>query len=163
MLAQTVISNNDITFPNVSMIMCHSAVLYWLYTDEFKHNPTLSIFTSNSFSPPDPVVKSMLPLGSQITSSAMLQALTPGTVIVFVENGEAKHSCVALPDQQIGGNNQTGWYTSAGIGGRYSTHSMNDVKWRGKKVEGSNNGMSCKLIAIPENSAKAIVRSAIQG
>lgn len=51
----------------------------------------------------------------------MLQALSAGTVIVFVENGEAKDSCVVLPEQQIGGNNQTGWYTPSGIGGRYST------------------------------------------
>lgn len=168
MLAQTVTANANIAFPGVPTVMCHAAALYWLYADEFKHTPTLAVFTSPKLSPPDPVIKSMLRLGRQVTNAASLKALQPGTVVVFVENGEPRHTCIVIQGQQLAGNNQTGWYTSAGVPGRYSTHSMDHIQWLGgimsrNEVRGSNDNMRCKLIAIPENSAKAIVRQVIQG
>lgn len=168
MLSQTVTTNTNISYPGVPRIMCHSAAVYWLYTDEFKRTPSLDVFTSNALSPPDPLITSMLRLGRQVTSDAALKALAPGTVIVFVENGRPMHTCIALPGQHIGGYNQTGWFTSTGVGGRYSTHNMDDVQWisgimSGNRVRGSNDRMRCQLIAIPENTAKAIVRQAVQG
>jgi hypothetical protein len=169
MLAQTVgnFTNGGPPFGGVN-IMCHGATLYWLYTDEFGSPPSMNVFTSNSLSPPDPVIKSMLPLGKQVLNSMALKALPAGTVIVFVENGSPKHSCVTLNGKMIGGYNQTGWFTSPGTGGHYSTHSMDDVQWLSgmmshNQVQGSNASMKCKLIAIPENTAKAVVRRAIQG
>jgi len=168
MLAQIVTSNRNISYPRVQNIMCHAAALYWLYTDEFKHTPTLEVFTSQALSPPDPVITSMLRFGKQVKNLEALKALAAGTVIIFVQNGNPMHTCVVLQNNQLGGNNQTGWYTSNGVAGRYSTHSMDDVQWIGglfsrNEVRGSNANMRCKLMAIPENSAKAVVRKAIQG
>jgi len=167
MLSQTVATNTTINYPGIADIMCHSATLFWLYTDEFRSSPSLDVFTSRALMPPAPLIRSMLRLGSQVKNASSLSRLAAGTVIVFVSNGEPMHSCVALPGNRIGGFNQTGWYTTNGIGGRYSAHNMTEVQWftefmNKNEVRGSNDQMRCKLIAIPENSAKAIVRQAIQ-
>jgi hypothetical protein len=165
MLSEIVETNSAIDI--APQIMCHSATVYWLYMDEFQRAPSLDDFLAPGISPPAPVIQAMLGLGNQITSANALRGLTPGTVIVFVQNGEPMHSCVAIGGQRIGGYNQTGWFTSAGIGGAYTSHAMADVQWldglmNRNKVRGSNDRMQCTLYGIPENSAKAILRQAVQ-
>ncbi len=168
MLAQTVEANSNIAIPNVPAIMCHGATVYWLFTDEFQRLPTVDEFTDQTLSPPAPVIQRMLGLGNQVNGATALNGLTPGTVLVFVLNGEPAHSCVVAAGQRIAGYNQTGWYSSAGAPGAYSSHSMNDVQWNGgvfnrHHVQGALPGQLYRLVAIPENMAKAILRQAVQG
>lgn len=94
-------------------------------------------------------------------------AVVPGSVLVFVENGVPKHSCVAMPGMTLGGYNQTGWFTTMGIQGGYSSHPMSEIMWLGgvrhrHEVRGSNESMVCQLIAVPERSALAVLRQAVQ-
>jgi len=167
MLANTV-GNFTNAAPFVGVhIMCHGATVFWLYADEFGRRPTLPEFTAPSMSPPDPIVKSMLRYGKHLQNAAALTSVAPGSVLVFVENNEPKHSCVALGGHRIGGYNQTGWFTTNGVPGGYSVHNMSEVIWlpglmhRGL-VRGSHDRMHCKLCAIPEGAAKAALRQAVQ-
>jgi hypothetical protein len=148
-------------------IMCHGATVFWLYSDEFGSPPTLQQFTAPAMSPPDPIVRSMLRYGQHLQNATALTSVAPGSVLVFVENSEPKHSCVALAGHRIGGYNQTGWFTTNGVAGGYSVHNMSEVMWltglmqRGQ-VRGSHHRMHCKLYAIPEGVAKAALRQAVQ-
>lgn len=148
-------------------IMCHGASVYWLYNAEFSRPPSFREFTDKKLSPPDPIIASMLKFGRQLKNLTELNAVIPGTVLVFVENGMPKHSCVAIMNHSIAGYNQTGWFTSPGIGGDYDTHRTSEVTWLGKPhagmVQGSNSTMHCNLLAIPEGTARACLREKVQG
>ena len=148
-------------------VMCHGACVYWLFNAEFSRPPSLEEFTGDKLSPPDPAIASMLKFGRQLKAPAELNAVIPGTVLVFVENDVPRHSCVEIMNHSIAGYNQTGWFTSAGIGGEYDAHPMSEVMWLGKPhagmVRGSNAAMRCKLLAIPEGTARACLREKVQG
>jgi len=141
--------------------------MYWLFTDEFNRQPTVNEFSSPALSPPEPVIRSMIARGQQVTDATALGRVAAGTVLVFAQDHEPRHSCIALHGNKIGGYNQTGWFTVNGVAGQYSSHDRSEVMWltglmNRHKVRGSNQGMHCKLIAIQEGVAKACVRHAVQ-
>jgi hypothetical protein len=143
---------------------CHFATGYWCFEDEFTRPPTLADVSKLLL--PRLAVLDMLPYGAPLARPANGPlALTPGSVIVFVLDGAAKHSCVATAANTIGGYNQNGWFSGPGIDFGFTTHNTNELRWRGggrNEVRGKNDEMWCQLIAVPERAAKGAVRMAIQ-
>jgi hypothetical protein len=145
---------------------CNFATVFWCFWDEFGRQPTLLEFAKTGS--PNLVIKKMIPLGVRQNrpGHGNLQ-LTPGSVLIFVAGGEPAHSCVATAANTIGGYNQVNWYSGGGgVNHGFSTHNTNRSNWgaggHNNDVVG-NTGQWCQLVAVPEASAKAIVRGAIQG
>jgi hypothetical protein len=146
---------------------CHFATAFWLFWDEFGVQPTANDF--GVMGNPELVVGDMVPRGAKLTRppDGALE-VTPGTVLVFVKDDHPMHSCVARDASTLAGYNQPNWFVGAGVPYGYTTHSTNELRWRGGSNKNEVQGNSptnqwCGLVAIPEGVAKAIVRKAIQG
>ncbi|MDB5247502.1 MAG: hypothetical protein JWQ40_1896 [Segetibacter sp.] len=143
-------------------ISCHVASLYWLFKDELKRDPVLADFTGPLYNPTN-VIGQMLPYGRRITKPVFGNlALTAGSVIVFVQNQQPRHSCTASTANTVVGYNQTNWFTGLGVNHGFSQHNITEIRWRGglsnkDDVQG-NQGSWCQLIAVPEVAARAIIR-----
>jgi hypothetical protein len=93
-------------------------------------------------------------------------ALTPGSVVVFVKDGQPRHSCVALNAYMLAGYNMLGWFLQGGFDHDYSEHPTSDLRWRGrwreKDVQGNTAANKwCQLVAISEAAAKKVVQKAV--
>ena len=140
-------------------LLCHNATAIWLFRDEFGRLP--GVMEVADLGGTTALVKAMLPLGRPFTQSS---ALAPGTVLVFVRGGEPGHSCVATTATTLGGYNQTDWFSGPGQVCRYTTHHVTEIVWRpgGKEASATASGSAHSVVAVPEGSAKAIVRQAAQ-
>ncbi|RMF92627.1 MAG: hypothetical protein D6736_03140 [Nitrospinota bacterium] len=145
---------------------CHFATVFWLFWDEFNRPPTQNDFLT--IGDPTLVVRRMLPLGKKLgRPRAGGLILTPGSIVVFVHNGQPVHSCVAITANTLGGYNQAGWFTGPGVDHGYSVHDTSEIRWRGGMLHGDdvqgNVGQWCRLTVIGEQPAKAIIRQIVQG
>lgn len=146
---------------------CHMATLYWLHDAEFRALEGANEFAA-AFANPTNIMSRMLGRGRRLTKPRRGNlALTPGSVIVFAMNGNAKHSCIAHNHNTISGYNQVNWFNTVGLDHGLSTHSVNDIRWQGflnREVQGNSAPNSpCQLIAIPEATARAFIRQIVQG
>jgi|FLYL01.1.fsa_nt_gi hypothetical protein len=144
---------------------CHFATVYWLLAEVLSRQPNLEDFVR--IGDPTLIVKQMLAKGRRISRSRLGSLmLTPGTVVAFVQDGEPKHSCVAIESTKLGGYNQTGWFSTPGVDHGYSTHHTIEFKWRGGQMNADdvqgNQGQWCQLYAIDETSAENVVRQRTQ-
>jgi hypothetical protein len=88
-------------------------------------------------------------------------SLTPGTVIVFFQNGQAGHSCVAKSSKIIAGYNQTNWFNGyAGIADAYTEHSTDNIEWIGRVMQNrvqrpsmNHPAHQYNLVGVPEQMA----------
>jgi hypothetical protein len=151
---------------------CHDATLFWLFEAEFNRPPASMNECLDAFSTPhnNPtgIVRDMLAFGQSLRRpGAGHTALTKGSVVVFVDNGQPGHCCVATGSHQIGGCNQVNWFTGAGAVNGDATHATSAFKWRGARhplhIEGNVHRKWCGPVAVPRNAARAMVRKAVQG
>jgi hypothetical protein len=145
---------------------CHFATVWWAFRDEFNKLPVQSDFLGR-LNNPTGAVQSMLAHGRRLTRPMIGSVtLTPGTVVVFVNGGNAVHSCTARTATTLGGYNQLNWFSGAGVNHGYSIHPTTEIRWRGllhpHEVQGNPGNPWCELFAIPEVAVKAIVRSLVQ-
>ena len=145
---------------------CHFASVFWLFHDEFGRVPTQNEFLR--MADLTGAIRRMLPFGTRLNKPAAGHlVLTPGNIVVFVHDNQPVHSCSALDANTLAGYNQVNWFKVQGENHRYTTHQTNEIRWgeglwHGNEVTG-NVGQWCKLIAIPERPAKAVIRSMVQG
>ncbi|RVT85717.1 hypothetical protein DXV76_08185 [Rhodobacteraceae bacterium CCMM004] len=141
---------------------CHMATCYRLYEAEFGTPLTTMNAYLDAFPNPTGVIASMIPHGQRLTRPGHGAAqLRPHSVLIFVRNEQALHSCIAINATTIGGYNQTGWFTSAGVDHGYSTHQTADIDWTGPhSVDG--NGYAAELYQVDEMVARAAARASGQ-
>jgi hypothetical protein len=138
---------------------CHFATVFWAYHAEFGSAPALANVAKMGVA--TGVVRQMIAHGQKKRRSD--PALITGSVYVFVRNGEPEHSCVALSNNQVGGYNQTNWFSSPGVAHGYSTHTVDHFVWTGTHSVRGNTGQQCSLVCVPEGVARACARHAAQG
>jgi hypothetical protein len=111
-------------------LACHNASFYWLYHAAHGVAPTLDTITGR-LSPTQVNMATMVrTLGSHLTQPMVGRlTLTPGSIIVFMRQGVAGHSCVATTAAQMSGYNQVGWFTTAGVAHGFSQHTVDDFNW----------------------------------
>lgn len=140
---------------------CHFATIYWLYSEEFGQAPDANHYLKTDLSNPTRVINQMLPFGRHLQRPGRGGLnLTAGSVVVFVHNHSAGHSCIARTMNSIGGYNQLNWFTSAGRDHDYSTHNCTDFNWRSRNEVNGNRNQPCRLVVIDEQVARAVVRQA---
>jgi len=140
---------------------CHFATLYWLYCEEFGHPPTVDNFTNSDLSNPTGVVNQMLAHGRRLTRPMRGNiTMTAGSVVVFVQNNQSGHSCIARTLNTLGGFNQPNWFTTLGVNHGYSTHHSADIEWLSRSEVSGNRDQRCRLVAVDEGIARAVVRQA---
>jgi len=144
---------------------CHFATVYWLFWDEFRRPPNQAEVVQMGNA--QLVVTSMIAHGTRKNSPlAGSLNLTPGAVLIFVDNNVADHSCVAIAVQTVGGYNQMGWWSAGGVNHGYSTQTTNQLRWGSlgdrNKVHRTQSQGWFQLYEVPEATAKAIVRAAAQ-
>ena len=174
MLAQTVLDNPTIGAnrqwldPNGHPPMpvataCHFATTYWLYRDEFSRFLTQNhLLTIGN---PQLVLGKMIRHGAKRARPAQGDLmLTAGSLVIFVMKDIAEHSCVAIDPQTLAGYNQMGWYSAGGKNHEYSEHPTGQLIWTTatevRRVAAKGN---YELFEVPENAAKAVLRSCVQG
>jgi hypothetical protein len=147
---------------------CHFATVFWLFWDEFHRPPNQAEVLKMGNA--QLLVTSMIAHGNRKDSPLVGSLnLTPGAVLVFVDQGGiARHSCVAIAAQQVGGYNQAGWWSAGGADHAYSTHTTNQLLWghlgnRNKVHKFRDEQQWYQLYEVPEAYAKMIVRGAAQG
>lgn len=173
MLTQTVTMNSaignggrwaDPTIQNPANIAtaCHFATVYWLFLDEFSrvHAQDEVVTVGNA----QLAVGKMIAYGGRKMRPAQgALALTAGSVLIFVHNNTAEHSCVAIGPQTLGGYNQMGWYSAGGANHGYSTHPTSQLMWASatqvRRVQAQG---TFDLYEVPESTAKAVIRGLVQ-
>jgi hypothetical protein len=173
MLVQTVTTNSAIGHggrwsdpasqpPANIATACHFATVYWLFLDEFSRahslNEVLKIGDAQT------AVGKLIAYGTRKTRPAQgALTLTAGSVLIFVEKNIARHSCVAIGPQTVGGYNQMGWYSAGGADHGYSTHATSELMWASatqvRRVQAQG---TYDLYEVPEGSAKAALRGLVQ-
>lgn len=134
---------------------CHFATFFWLYWDEFGELPTIDIFFR--IGNPNTVINHMLPFGRILQKPAQGSVpFTSGSVLIFAENGQAGHSCIALDSRTIAGYNQENWFKTPGKNHGFTTHLNSDIEWQGSN-EINRYKKTYKLYMVPEAMAKAVV------
>jgi len=168
MLAQTATTHNLIgagrTWNGIPT-SCHFATVYWVFLDEFNRAPTQQEMVA--IGDAQGAVGRWLPHGSRksnpLTGSL---TLTAGSILVFVRNNQAGHSCVAITQQTLGGFNQMSWYSAGGANHAYSAHPTNQLMWGSlnhrSQVHRVNAQEWYDLYEVPEYWAKALMRSWFQ-
>ena len=152
----------DGTWNGIPML-CHNATLFWLYEDEFNREPSYDQFLNFGALGVTAIIDSMLPLGRKLRRPAVgPSVLTAGSVLIFVANGHAVHSCIAMQHNLIGGYNQVGWFARNGVPTEFSTHLTTEIRWHDSNLVVGSHNQLCTLIEVPENSAKAIIRQIVQ-
>lgn len=139
---------------------CHNATSCWLYHALRGTPATAKAF--NDFGYKVQITLNQMasqhgkPLNKAVFGSL---SLTPGTVIVFFENGSAGHSCVAKTSKIIAGYNQTEWFSGySGIANAYTEHNTEHISWVGgamqNRVQRTNYAHhQFDLVGVPEQQA----------
>jgi hypothetical protein len=147
-------------------MLCHNATLWWVFNDEFNRPIGSALDFATAFPNPTSVIDQMVPFGAQLTRPLIgSTTFTPGSVIVFVNNHSAVHSCIAIGTTQIGGYNQPNWFGGMPLGvfNTYTQHTTANFKWRGamnpRDIRGDTGHPLCTLFQVPERAAKAVVRA----
>lgn len=145
-------------------ITCHFATIYYIFSDEFSRAPLPADYAK--LGNLNDVMKKIAAMGAQVNNpGASPLVFAPGTVVIFMEDQQAAHSCVAKQINLLGGYNQTNWFTSAGSSHSYTTHGTGDITWRDSLLQKNqirgNVGQWCKLVKVPETSAKAKLRQLV--
>jgi hypothetical protein len=106
---------------------------YWIYEDLHGVGPSDAVMTDIAFQCTfNRIFSDMIGAGKRV-SRPMVGSLnfTPGTVLIFEKRGQPGHGCIVKSTTQIGGYNQTNWFSTAGDRHAYSEHHPNDIAWRG--------------------------------
>lgn len=117
---------NGVEFP--IPISCHLSTVYWLFQCAYYRKPTGDDLARVYDNNPSGFVTHLLSKGQPFTKKS--GGLTPNSVLVFVKNGTAQHSCIAMSETQISGYNQTGWFSSNGVSHQYSEHLVSHIRWQ---------------------------------
>ena len=168
MLAQTVTTNTVIGAGRVwngIPTACHFATVFWLFRDEFGRIPTPAELVRVGDA--TLAVGRMLAHGSRKTNPLHGSlTLTAGSILVFVRNNQAGHSCVAIAPQTLGGFNQLSWYSAGGANHAYSAHPTNELMWGSLTHRSQVHRVGAEdwydLYEVPEQRAKAVLRSLVQ-
>jgi hypothetical protein len=112
---------------------CFYATTYWLYEDLHGVAPTDEVMTDIALQCTfNRIFADMIRAGRRVTRPMVGSLnLVAGSVLVFEKKGQPGHGCVVKSTTQIGGYNQTNWFSSAGNRHAYSEHHPNDIAWRG--------------------------------
>jgi hypothetical protein len=173
MLVQTVANHPEIGFnkvwppgqalPDAIATTCHFATCFWLFLDEYNREPSFGEAV-DKLGDAQGVVGRMLTHGTRLNkpTRGSLQ-LTPGSILVFVDNNKPGHSCVATEAQTLCGYNQSTWWSIGGGDHNLSTHTTNHLMWGLKEhvneVHRTVNAITWyKLYEIPESSAKGVIK-----
>ena len=169
-LVQTVITHHEIGVlhnnqryfspppPPTAPVACHSATIFWLLAKILNAAPTLTDITNRVGISWQPLMGRMVKeRGVRINKPAKgVLWLTPGSVIVFCEDDDAKHSCIAINQAQVGGYNQVDWFNN-GKHHSYSIGAITDLKFgnvlRKNKVKRFLGGTEYNLFSVSENDA----------
>lgn len=148
-------------------IFCHNATLIWAYEREFSRTPTLDQYTTVALKF-DAVMKSMIAMGQRLQKPPLgATRLSAGMVLIFEQDGQAKHSCTAIDAFRTGGYNQTTWFAKPGLSAEYSTHETSEIKWglgtSPMFTGGERSNTNYGLYAVQDGIARALVRQAAQG
>jgi hypothetical protein len=141
---------------------CHNATLAWLYHAEYGRAVTGLEFGSY-FLGAQATMGEMAKEGMALAApSGGGQIFVPaGTVLIFVRNSGAKHSCVMKANNLIVGYNQQGWLAGKGGDHSFSMHSTKEIRWQGGgNVLGSADQV-CSLMAVPETVVRRKVRDVV--
>jgi hypothetical protein len=145
-------------------VTCHFATIYYIFAEQFNRAPETADYAH--LGNLNNVMKKIAGMGVQVSNpGAGALVFAPGTVVVFMEDQQAAHSCVAKQINLLGGYNQANWFTGAGVAHGYTTHNTNQITWRAsvfhKNQVRGNVGQWCKLVKVPENSAKEKLRQLV--
>jgi hypothetical protein len=112
---------------------CFYATVYWLYEDLHGVAPTKAVMNNIALDCTfNRVFTDLIVAGSKVSRPVFGSLnLAPGTVLVFVKNGQPGHGCIVKGATAVGGYNQTNWFSTAGLRHSYSEHSPDDISWRG--------------------------------
>jgi hypothetical protein len=110
-------------------VACHNATLFWLYQAKHRAAPSLDTYLKLGF--PTDVMKKLLANKNRVhrpPSNGSL-SLVGGSVILFVKDGDPKHSCIATGPFRLGGYNQVNWFdeTGSNVRGVASGHSIHST------------------------------------
>ena len=175
-LAQTVVGNTGIGAhghwtdpaghpPMNFATSCHFATAFWGFLDEFGrvHSQDEVVDLGNTQN----LVTDLLPhaVRKNRPPNGHL-TLTIGSILIFAEENIARHSCVAINVQSVGGYNQMSWYSVGGGDHTYSTHNTSQLQWG----LGPHRNEVCRvgmqkwydLYELPEIWLKATIRSKVQ-
>lgn len=128
---------------------CHNATVWWIYNEMSDTPPKLLDALWMAMKKINKLVLNGSAIKYEKHSSITISA---GDVIVFY-NGEAKHSCIALSQQEIGGYNQADWFTG-GIACKYTEHKLSDMNGKKKKNLGNPNYKCCVYKISADNALK---------
>ena len=158
-IEQLQVSDNGITISLA--IQCHQAVCYWLYHEAFNHPPSGNTFLQGSFSNTSDFLKGLARMGKPLHAGDLKanSIISAGHILIFTDKKlNAKHSCITLPDNKIGGYNQQSWFSTPGIPSDYSEHEYKDIGWNKKGVVKLSDNSDGYLMAVPENQALLFFR-----
>lgn len=140
---------------------CHSATLIWLYHATYGVLPPDLDAIYNKLIAFGPIMRRIASRGVQLKAQYRLGVpLVQGSVLVFMKDGEAMHSCTVKTPRLIAGYNQMGWFREDGARAKgrrssYSEHDSADINWvqpfPSETVNGS--GYICKLMMVPAAAA----------
>jgi hypothetical protein len=150
-------------------VACHNATLYWLYQAKYRAAPSLATYLDLGF--PTDVIKKPLANKNRLQRPPVngSLSLTAGSVILFVKDGDPKHSCIATGPFRLGGYNQPNWFDESGSNARgvpngHSIHSTLHIQWDTANasdkdlVRGNTlNTSPCKVYYIKESDALRVV------
>jgi hypothetical protein len=164
-LAQTILTHTDIgvlrAWNNIATT-CHFASVYWLYMAEFTTELTL-LKLGNIGAPQQAMTQLAQQFGVRVNNPIHGSlVVTPGSVLIFMRNGSAGHSCIAVQPGEVAGYNQVGWWTLGGIDHGFSIHQTHQLRWghdnahRNKLQKGAE---WYELYSAPEMTARGLIRS----
>lgn len=108
---------------------CHFATIYWMILDMGRY-PTQNTFISLNYGQLQVFMSTLLRKGNRrLKPLSGNLVLTPGSILIFARDREAKHSCVAIEGQVAGGYNQLGWWTEGGKDHQYTDNKTMHLRW----------------------------------
>jgi hypothetical protein len=139
---------------------CHSATLYWLCQAQLDRAATVDEMSYASV-----IIGKLVPFGQPLLRPLGNFSARPGTVLVFADDqGNPKHSCIAISDTVLGGYNQENWFAMSDFksANRYTTFLQTQIRWKSpSRVQGNTLASSYQLIGIDEASALGNLQTAI--
>ena len=165
-------------------VACHTATFIWTYWEAYGYCPLTSKVADANLAKIGKgigltyLLTEMANHGTaQPLNRSFLKklALTPGSVVVFVDGGSglAGHSCVAKTKYSVGGYNQTGWFSRQvgwlpgkmtkwkGAKHSYTEHPVSEFVWNFDGDEAQTSGGMYQVVQVPEQTAVQIVRDFI--
>jgi hypothetical protein len=139
---------------------CHNAMLAWLYEAEFSRKLTGVEFATYFLNPTN-IMTRIATHGTELrTPITQTLIVHPGSVLVF-HSGNADHSCAMRTASEIIGYNQVGWFARPGVDHGLSIHNPNEIRWQGGGAVVGATPKLYKLVVVPENMARAVVRDVV--